>query len=65
VRLGIGRPMTEQGVPVKGDAVSNFVLSPFASGDKAWLEPLITAVASGFDQLLEGNFSEFAARLPR
>ena len=26
VRLGIGRPMTEQGEPVKGEVVSNFVL---------------------------------------
>jgi len=41
VRLGIGRPMTEDGEPVKGDAVTNFVLSNFSKSDKEWLEKTI------------------------
>ena len=65
VRLGIGRPMTEQGIPVKGDVVSNYVLNPFAKADKTWLEPLLTALASEFDLLLAGNNAGYTARLPK
>lgn len=65
VRLGIGRPMTEQGTPVKGDAVSNYVLNPFAKADKTWLESLIPALANDIDLLLAGNNAGFLAKLPK
>lgn len=63
VRLGIGRPMTEQGDAVKGDAVTNYVLSPFAKADKTWLAPLLEVLASEFDLLLAGRYADYAARL--
>ena len=65
VRLGIGRPVTEQGEPVKGDAVTNYVLNPFAKADKTWLEPLLSVLASEFDLLLAGNYAGYAAKLPK
>lgn len=65
VRLGIGRPMTEQGEPVKGEVVSNYVLNPFAKADKKWLEALLPALASEFDLLLAGNHSGYMAKLPK
>ena len=63
VRLGIGRPMTEQGVAVKGDAVTNYVLNPFAKADKKWLTPLIDALAAEFDLLLAGKHATYLAKL--
>jgi len=65
VRLGIGRPTTEQGVPVKGDAVTNYVLNPFAKADKVWLEPLLAALASELDLLLDGEKGDYMDRLPK
>ncbi|MGB9153845.1 MAG: aminoacyl-tRNA hydrolase, partial [Alphaproteobacteria bacterium] len=65
VRLGIGRPMTEQGEPVKGEVVSNYVLNPFAKADKAWLEKLLPALAAEFDILLAENYLGYAAKLPK
>jgi peptidyl-tRNA hydrolase, PTH1 family len=65
VRLGIGRPMTEQGEPVKGDAVTNYVLNPFAKADKTWLEPLLSALAAELDLLLKENYKGYAAKLPK
>jgi peptidyl-tRNA hydrolase, PTH1 family len=65
VRIGIGRPMTEQGEAAKEEAVTNYVLNPFAKADKAWLEPLLSALASEFDLLLKGKYSEYAAKLPK
>ena len=65
VRLGIGRPLTEQGEPVKGDAVTNYVLNPFAKADRAWVEPLITALATEFDLLLARNHAGYLAKLPK
>ena len=65
VRLGIGRPMTEQGVPVKGDVVSNYVLNPFAKADKVWLEALITALAREFDALLKKDHAGYIGKLPK
>jgi PTH1 family peptidyl-tRNA hydrolase len=65
VRLGIGRPTTEQGAPVKGDAVTNYVLNPFAKADKSWLEPLISALAAELDLLLAGNYAAYAAKLQK
>ena len=65
VRLGIGRPMTEQGTPVKGDAVSNYVLNPFAKSDKMWLDNLLPECASHFDLLLSGQHPAYLAKLPK
>jgi len=65
VRLGIGRPMTEQGEQVKGDAVTNYVLNPFAKADRVWLEPLISALAAEFDTLLADDHAAYLAKLPR
>jgi PTH1 family peptidyl-tRNA hydrolase len=64
VRLGIGRPMTEQGMPVKGDAVTHYVLNPFAKADKTWLEPLLTALAEGVPLLLQRDYAGYVKRLP-
>ncbi len=63
VRLGIGRPMTEQGDIVKGDVVSNYVLNPFAKADKVWLESLLAALAKNFDLMLAANQVEYAKML--
>ena len=58
VRLGIGHP------GIKGDAVTNYVLGAFAKADRAWLEPLLDALASGLDLLLKGKTAEYLAHLP-
>lgn len=58
VRLGIGHPGTRG-----EDDVSDYVLSPFAKKDKVWLEPLLEAVASGLNMLLEGKYSDYLAHL--
>lgn len=63
VRLGIGRPMTEQGEPVKGDAVSNYVLNPFARADQSWLDNLIAAAGRHADLLLKKDFNAFRGKL--
>ncbi|MDE2029154.1 MAG: aminoacyl-tRNA hydrolase [Alphaproteobacteria bacterium] len=65
VRIGIGRPVTEQGEPVKGDAVTNYVLNPFAKADRAWVEPLLDAIAGEFDLLLAGDYAAYAMKLPK
>jgi len=65
VRLGIGRPMTEQGAPVKGDTVTQYVLNPFAKADRVWLEPLLSALAAHIDLLLKDERSAYAAKLPK
>jgi PTH1 family peptidyl-tRNA hydrolase len=65
IRIGVGRPTTEDGASVKGDAVTNYVLNPFAKADKAWLEPLLSALAENFDLLLAGKYKDYAAKLPK
>ena len=65
IRLGIGRLMTEQGIPVKGDPVSDYVLSPFAKADQTWLEPLIDSLSAAFDLLLKGDYASYATKLPK
>jgi len=65
VRIGIGRPLTEQGEAVKGDAVSNYVLNPFAKADKVWVETIVSALASELDLLLTGNHTAYAAKMPK
>ena len=57
VRLGIGHP------GVKGDAVLNYVLSPFAKADRKWLEPLINNLAGEFDLLLKGKTAEYVKKI--
>ena len=63
VRLGIGRPMTEQGTAVKGDAVSAYVLNPFAKADKNWLEPLLDALADEGKYLIDGDATAYATKV--
>jgi peptidyl-tRNA hydrolase, PTH1 family len=65
IRLGIGRPTTEQGDPVKGDSVTSYVLNPFSKADKAWLEPLIFSLASDLPTLLKGNRAAYLESLPK
>ncbi|MFA5040418.1 MAG: aminoacyl-tRNA hydrolase [Bdellovibrionales bacterium] len=65
VRIGIGRPMTEQGAPAKEDAVTNYVLNPFSKADKAWLDPLLVALAGELDLLLAGKMADYAKKLPK
>jgi peptidyl-tRNA hydrolase, PTH1 family len=57
VRIGIGHP------GVKGDVVTNYVLSKFAKADQAWLDPLLDAAAKDFGLMLDGKTSEYAKRL--
>ena len=57
VRLGIGHP------GVKGDVVTDYVLSPFAKADKKWLEPLLDALAKEFDLLLKGDIEAYLKQL--
>jgi peptidyl-tRNA hydrolase, PTH1 family len=57
VRLGIGHP------GVKGDAVLNYVLSPFAKADRKWLEALLEALAGEFDLMLKGKTAEYVKRV--
>jgi PTH1 family peptidyl-tRNA hydrolase len=52
VRLGIGHPGER-------DMVHPHVLSDFAKADKAWLEPLIDAVAENIGLLIEGQEGSF------
>ena len=61
MRLGIGRPMTEQGKPVKGDAVTRYVLNPFSKADQLWVEPLLTTLAENFDLLLKGDVADMGS----
>ncbi len=58
VRMGIGHP---------GDKaqVSAYVLHDFAKAEKAWLEPLIEAVAEHAPLLARGDFATFANRVHR
>jgi PTH1 family peptidyl-tRNA hydrolase len=52
VRLGIGHP---------GDKalVTRYVLQDFPKADRAWLSPLLAAIARGAARLVEGNDSAF------
>ena len=57
VRLGIGHP------GVKGDVVTNYVLSRFAKADAAWLAPLLEKLADEFDVMLEGKAGVYQSRI--
>jgi len=50
LRLGIGHPGIHH--PEKAALVHTYVLSDFAKGDKAWLEPLLEKLAKHFPTLL-------------
>lgn len=56
VRLGIGHPGTKE-------AVHNHVLGDFAKVDRAWLEPLLDAIADNADMLIRGEESQFLNKL--
>ncbi|MCL2473740.1 MAG: aminoacyl-tRNA hydrolase [Alphaproteobacteria bacterium] len=60
VRLGIGRPVTTEGEIVRGDAVTNFVLSNFAKADKEWLEKIIALCTKNVVLLAEGKNTDFS-----
>lgn len=53
VRIGIGHP------GVKGDAVTNYVLEPFAKSDRAWVVPLLEKMADEFPLLLKGKTGDY------
>ena len=56
VRLGIGHPGDK-------DLVSGYVLHDFAKADKAWLEPLLDAVAKEIGLIVKGEDAKFATRI--
>jgi PTH1 family peptidyl-tRNA hydrolase len=56
VRLGIGHPGDR-------DLVAGYVLHDFARADRAWLEPLLDAVAREIPDLLSGQEARFASRV--
>ena len=61
VRLGIGHPGDK-------DAVTNYVLHDFAKADRAWIGPLLDAVAEALPMLVAGDDAGFMTRvalLPR
>jgi PTH1 family peptidyl-tRNA hydrolase len=52
VRIGVGHPGHK-------DLVANYVLSDFAKADKAWLEPLLDAIAGAASRLAAGDNERF------
>ncbi len=56
LRIGIGHPGRK-------DLVSAYVLHDFAKAEKAWLEPLLAAIADNADLLAAGDFAGFANRV--
>ena len=56
LRLGIGHPGDKR-------AVHGYVLRDFARSDRAWLEPLLGAVADEADLLASGDFATFMNRV--
>jgi PTH1 family peptidyl-tRNA hydrolase len=56
VRFGIGHPGGKE-------HVVGHVLKDFAKADKAWLEPMMEAVAAAFPLLLDGDDGEFMNRV--
>jgi PTH1 family peptidyl-tRNA hydrolase len=55
VRLGIGHPGKEN--------VTHHVLGDFAKADKAWLDPLLDAIAANVGMLIAGDDSGFMNKL--
>jgi PTH1 family peptidyl-tRNA hydrolase len=56
VRLGIGHPGQKE-------RVTGHVLGDFAKGDRAWLDPMLDAVADAAPLLAEGRTEEFMTRV--
>ena len=56
LRIGVGHPGVKEMVPIH-------VLHDFAKADRAWLDPLIAAVADHAALLAEGKDATFANRL--
>jgi PTH1 family peptidyl-tRNA hydrolase len=56
LRIGIGHPGVKEMVP-------HHVLHDFAKADRAWLEPLLDAIAENAALLAEGKDATFANRL--
>ena len=56
LRLGVGHPGQR-------DDVTNHVLGNFAKADKAWLEPLLTALPDHIPLLLEGDQARFIEKM--
>ena len=58
VRIGIGHPGSRE-------AVVSYVLHDLSKKDRAWLEPLLGAVASGAPHLLGGQDAKFLNEIAR
>jgi peptidyl-tRNA hydrolase len=56
LRLGIGHPGAKE-------LVHNHVLGDFAKADRAWLEPLLDAIADNAEMLVRGEDSQFLNKL--
>ena len=56
LRIGVGHPGVKERVP-------GYVLHDFAKADRAWLEPLLDAIADHAALLAEGRDATFANRL--
>jgi len=56
MRIGVGHPGVRELVP-------RYVLHDFAKADRAWLEPMLDAIADNVGLLAEGKDSTFANRL--
>ncbi len=56
LRIGVGHPGVKELVP-------NYVLHNFAKEDRAWLHPLLDAIADNAELLVEHRDSTFANRL--
>ncbi len=56
IRLGIGHPGDKDRVP-------DYVLHDFARADRAWVAPLIDAVAEAFPLMAHGEAAKFATKV--
>jgi PTH1 family peptidyl-tRNA hydrolase len=56
VRLGIGHPGDK-------DRVTGHVLQDFAKADRAWLDPLLDAIAEQFPLLVRGDAGAFMSKV--
>jgi PTH1 family peptidyl-tRNA hydrolase len=56
VRIGVGHPGDK-------DRVKGYVLSDFAKADRAWLEPLIDAIAEAAPLLAQNDAPGFATKV--
>ncbi len=56
LRIGIGHPG-------RRELVSSYVLHDFSKAERAWLEPLLAAIADNADLLVKGDFPGFANRV--